>query len=155
MILWLHVQPAWFVSDLVGRFSDDYFSFILLNIIPGASSGIGEGTAVHLAKLGSRLSLAGRSVDNLKRVAGLCQEQGVSEQNVSGFHNGLRDRQSHKRNMSLTATDIACVHGSTNSTNGIPISFKVLRMVPLIIPLVPMVPLVKTDGSQYYRQSTV
>ena len=80
--------------------------FILLNIIPGASSGIGEGTAVHLAKLGSRLSLAGRSVDNLKRVAGLCQEQGVSEQNVSGFHNGLRDRQSHKRNTSFTATDI-------------------------------------------------
>ena len=30
---------------------------------------------------------------------------------------------------------IACVHGSTN---GIPISFKVLPMVPLVIPLVPM-----------------
>ena len=30
----------------------------------------------------------------------------------------------------------ACVHGSTN---GIPISFKVLPMVPLVIPLVPMV----------------
>ena len=48
--------------------------------------------------------------------------------------------------------DIACVHGSTN---GIPISFKVLPMVPLVIPLVPMVPLVKTVGSQYFRQSTV
>ena len=33
----------------------------------------------------------------------------------------------------------ACVHGSTNGTNGIPISFKVLPMVPLVIPLVPMV----------------
>ena len=44
--------------------------------------------------------------------------------------------------------DIACVHGSTNGNNGIPISFKVL-------PLVPLIPLVKTDGSQYYRQSTV
>ena len=31
---------------------------------------------------------------------------------------------------------IACVHGSTN---GIPISFKVLPMVPLVIPLVQMV----------------
>ena len=30
------------------------------------------------------------------------------------------------------------VHGSTNGTNGIPISFKVL---PMVIPLVPMVPL--------------
>ena len=49
----------------------------------------------------------------------------------------------------------ACVHGSTNGTNGIPISFKVLPMVPLVIPLVPMVPLVKTVGSQYFRQSTV
>ena len=39
-------------------------------------------------------------------------------------------------------SDFACVHGSTNGNNGIPISFKVL-------------PLVKTDGSQYYRQSTV
>ena len=50
---------------------------------------------------------------------------------------------------------MACVHGSTNGTNGIPISFKVLPMVPLVIPLVPMVPLVKTVGSQYCRQSTV
>ena len=49
-------------------------------------------------------------------------------------------------------TMCACVHGSTN---GIPISFKVLPMVPLVIPLVPMVPLVKTVGSQYFRQSTV
>ena len=46
----------------------------------------------------------------------------------------------------------ACVHGSTNGTNGRPISFKVLPMVPLVIPLVP---LIKTDGSQYCRQSTV
>ena len=49
-------------------------------------------------------------------------------------------------------TILACVHGSTNGTNGRPISFKVLPMVPLVIPLVP---LVKTDGSQYCRQSTV
>ena len=35
--------------------------------------------------------------------------------------------------------NIACVQGSTNGTNGIPISFKVLPMVPLVIPLVPMV----------------
>ena len=31
---------------------------------------------------------------------------------------------------------LACVHGSTN---GIPISFKVLPMLPFVIPLVPMV----------------
>ena len=50
------------------------------------------------------------------------------------------------------ATVIVFVHGSTNSTNGIPISFKVLPMVPLVVPLVP---LVKTVGSQYCRQSKV
>ena len=55
----------------------------------------------------------------------------------------------------LPFTFFACVHGSTNGTNGIPISFKVLPMVPLVIPLVPMVPLVKTVGSQYCRQSAV
>ena len=33
----------------------------------------------------------------------------------------------------------ACVQCSTNSTNGIPISFKVLPMVHLVISLVPMV----------------
>ena len=49
-----------------------------------------------------------------------------------------------------------CVHGSTNGNNGIPISFKDLPLViPLVPFLVPMVPLVKTDGNQYYRQSTV
>ena len=39
-------------------------------------------------------------------------------------------------------SDIAFVHDSTNGTNGtngIPISFKVIPMVPLVIPLVPRV----------------
>ena len=35
--------------------------------------------------------------------------------------------------------NVVCVHGSTNGTNGIPISFKVKLMVPMVIPLVPMV----------------
>ena len=39
----------------------------------------------------------------------------------------------------LQNIDCACVQGSTNGTNGIPISFKVIQMVPLVIPLVPMV----------------
>ena len=52
-------------------------------------------------------------------------------------------------------TVIACVHGSTNGTNSIQILFKVLPMVPLVIPLEPMVQLVKTVGSQSCRQSTV
>lgn len=51
-------------------------------LITGASSGIGEGTAVHFAKLGARLSLAGRSVENLTRVVGLCREQGLAENDI-------------------------------------------------------------------------
>ena len=47
--------------------------------------------------------------------------------------------------------ELTSILGSTNGTNGIPISFKDLPMVPLVIPLVPMVPLVKTVGSQYCR----
>ena len=38
-----------------------------------------------------------------------------------------------------SCTNLACVHGSTNGTNGITISSKVLPMVPLVLPLVPMV----------------
>ena len=58
-------------------------------------------------------------------------------------------------NIGRTLNDNACVNGSTNGTNGIPISFKVQQMAPLVISLVPMVPLVKTVGSQFSRQSTV
>ena len=43
-----------------------------------------------------------------------------------------------KRTITLII-NLACVHGSTNGTNGIQISFKVLPMVPLVIPLVPIV----------------
>ena len=64
----------------------------------------------------------------------------------------MTDDQPNQEETTHGRNDYACVHGSTN---GIPISFKVLPMVPLVIPLVPMVPLVKTDGSQYYRQSTL
>ena len=61
-----------------------YFHNMIL--IVGASSGIGEGAAVHFAKLGSRLSLAGRSADNLSRVSLLCREQGMSENYVRQDH---------------------------------------------------------------------
>ena len=45
-----------------------------------------------------------------------------------------------------------CVQGSTNGTNGIPISFMVLPMVPLVMPLVPMVMVpLATNGYQWYH----
>ena len=60
-----------------------------------------------------------------------------------------------RENFPFYGITLACVHGSTNGTNGISTSFKILPMAPFVIPLVPMVPLVKTVGIQYFRQSTV
>lgn len=41
-------------------------------LITGASSGIGAATAVYLAKLGASLTLAGRKIENLNKVAEEC-----------------------------------------------------------------------------------
>ena len=38
----------------------------------------------------------------------------------------------HCSPLTFLALDNACVHGSTNGTNGIPISFKVIPMVPFV-----------------------
>ena len=48
----------------------------------GASAGIGEGIAIHLAKLGAALSLTGRNDDNLNKVAEKCKAQGANEDKV-------------------------------------------------------------------------
>lgn len=41
-------------------------------LITGASSGIGAATAIHLAGLGASLSISGRNLDNLNKVASQC-----------------------------------------------------------------------------------
>lgn len=43
-------------------------------IVTGASSGIGAATAVFLSKLGARLALTGRNVENLKKVSQDCEK---------------------------------------------------------------------------------
>lgn len=50
-------------------------------LITGASSGIGAGTAVLFAKLGARLALNGRDVENLAKIALECEECGAVKVN--------------------------------------------------------------------------
>ncbi|XP_063993815.1 3-oxoacyl-[acyl-carrier-protein] reductase FabG-like [Diachasmimorpha longicaudata] len=42
-------------------------------LITGASSGIGAATAIHLSSLGASLSLTGRNLENLEKVAAQCK----------------------------------------------------------------------------------
>ncbi|KAL7836749.1 hypothetical protein AOLI_G00280330 [Acnodon oligacanthus] len=50
-----------------------------VTLITGASSGIGAGTAVLFAKLGAKLALNGRNVENLARIAKECEDCGASK----------------------------------------------------------------------------
>ncbi|XP_034257037.1 3-oxoacyl-[acyl-carrier-protein] reductase FabG-like [Thrips palmi] len=52
-------------------------------LITGASSGIGAGTAVVFAKLGSRLVLTGRNLDNLKKTQQECLGCGLKPNQVA------------------------------------------------------------------------
>ncbi|KAH6932385.1 hypothetical protein HPB50_005101 [Hyalomma asiaticum] len=49
----------------------------------GASSGIGEGTALHFASLGCWLSLTSRNQVSLQRVADACRARGAPEDKVT------------------------------------------------------------------------
>ncbi|KAL4218983.1 hypothetical protein ACF0H5_021569 [Mactra antiquata] len=51
-------------------------------LITGASSGIGEGIALHFARLECRLSLTGRSEENLRRVREECVKAGLSKDQI-------------------------------------------------------------------------
>uniref|UniRef100_A0A0K0CYL0 NAD(P)-binding protein n=1 Tax=Angiostrongylus cantonensis TaxID=6313 RepID=A0A0K0CYL0_ANGCA len=56
-----------------------------LILIPGASSGIGKGTALRFAREGYALSLSGRDEKALSETAKLCKEAGAADVNNAGI----------------------------------------------------------------------
>ncbi|XP_036382559.1 3-oxoacyl-[acyl-carrier-protein] reductase FabG [Megalops cyprinoides] len=50
-----------------------------VTLITGASSGIGAAASVMFAKLGAKLALNGRNVENLKKIAEQCTDLGAAE----------------------------------------------------------------------------
>ncbi|XP_062619196.1 uncharacterized oxidoreductase TM_0325-like isoform X1 [Saccostrea cucullata] len=59
---------------------DDHKGKVFL--ITGASSGIGEGIAVHMARCGASLSLTGRNEVNLETVKERCLKEGLSPEKI-------------------------------------------------------------------------
>ncbi|XP_067660237.1 uncharacterized oxidoreductase TM_0325-like [Haliotis asinina] len=60
-------------------------------LITGASAGIGEGTALHFAKHGAKLSLTGRDKTRLEDVAKRCSECGIPADDILTLTGDLTD----------------------------------------------------------------
>lgn len=62
--------------------SDNFNGGIFSISTSGASCGIGEGVAIHLARLGCRVAVTGRNEVNLKHVREECIKAGLSDDQV-------------------------------------------------------------------------
>ena len=59
--------------------------FNIYVLIPGASSGIGQGIATEYAKYGPYLALTGRSMERLEETKKLCIGSGLDDSKVSAI----------------------------------------------------------------------
>ncbi|KAH3791646.1 3-oxoacyl-[acyl-carrier-protein] reductase FabG-like [Dreissena polymorpha] len=84
-------------------------------LITGASSGIGEGVALHLAEEGCRLSLTGRSAENLQRVADACKEKGCKEDSVICIPGDITVANDRKTIVERTAAAFGEIHVLVNN----------------------------------------
>ncbi|XP_036454139.1 3-oxoacyl-[acyl-carrier-protein] reductase FabG [Colossoma macropomum] len=71
-----------------------------VTLITGASSGIGAGTAVLFAKLGAKLALNGRNVENLTKIAKECADCGASKPLL--VPGDMTDEETVKKTVELT-----------------------------------------------------
>ncbi|XP_046330677.1 3-oxoacyl-[acyl-carrier-protein] reductase FabG-like [Haliotis rufescens] len=71
-------------------------------LITGASSGIGEGTALHFAKHGAKLSITGRDKTRLEDVAKRCSECGIPADDILALSGDLTDAAFRKSTIEKT-----------------------------------------------------
>ncbi|XP_052090987.1 uncharacterized oxidoreductase TM_0325-like isoform X1 [Mytilus californianus] len=69
-------------------------------VITGASSGIGEGTALHFAKLGAKLFITGRNGDNLQKTKDQCVQLGLPSDNIGSVVGDITDKADQSRILS-------------------------------------------------------
>lgn len=60
--------------------------------ITGASSGIGEGTAIHFANLGAKLFVTGRNEDNLNQTIQKCTQLGLPRDSIASATGDITDK---------------------------------------------------------------
>ncbi|KAL4219020.1 hypothetical protein ACF0H5_021604 [Mactra antiquata] len=84
-------------------------------LITGASSGIGEGIAIHLARLGCRLSLTGRNEENLRRVSEECVKAGLSSEQILTIPADINNGENRRGIIESTVSKFGELHVLVNN----------------------------------------
>lgn len=84
-------------------------------IVTGASSGIGEGVAIKFAQLGCRLTLCGRSEENLARVGDLCRDAGLNPDQILKMTGDINMKQDRESIVQRTIDNFGEIHVLVNN----------------------------------------